>query len=345
MAYNLDPQTGANVSDRRRKDVDGAIDHDFDREPGDDTPWVEVWGNRRNYNIDPILHQNILMSDYFKYVNREVHSYQALATETIKECQHIEPYSGYGHRKLPSDAFCFMMKMCMMRVTEMQLKELIDPRSNVYVRAVAFLYLRYTCVPKELWEWYQPFLEEETPIKVSKTPSDEPLSMGKLLLNLLLDQRYFDTMLPRIPVPVFRDIQAKVIALKTGKAQQTKSSTSDLQVGDKVSAQWVEDEVWYDNAVIDEVMPDGKYLVTFTDFGNQDVCTSEMVKPKKTYGKKRPAAAKTDDEEELARLLNKEKDKATALYDGKYFRRPKEHHDFGESQGRNKKQNSLDVGL
>ena len=24
-------------------------------------------------------------------------------------------------------------------------------------------------------------------------------------------------------------------------------------------------------------MPDGKYLVTFTDFGNQDVCTSEMV--------------------------------------------------------------------
>merc|ERR1712196_95154 len=113
----------------------------------------------------------------------------------------------------------------------------------------------------------------ETPIKVSKTPSDEPLSMGKLLLNLLLDQRYFDTMLPRIPVPVFRDIQAKVIALKTGKAQQTKSSTSDLQVADKVSAQWVEDEVWYDNAVIDEVMPDGKYLVTFTDFGNQDVCT------------------------------------------------------------------------
>ena len=24
-------------------------------------------------------------------------------------------------------------------------------------------------------------------------------------------------------------------------------------------------------------LPDGKYLVTFTDFGNQDVCTSEMV--------------------------------------------------------------------
>jgi hypothetical protein len=35
--------TGSNVSDSRRKDVEGAVDHLVEREPGDDTAWVEVY--------------------------------------------------------------------------------------------------------------------------------------------------------------------------------------------------------------------------------------------------------------------------------------------------------------
>lgn len=26
---------------------------------------------------------------------------------------------------------------------------------------MAFLYLRYTCPPKKLWEWFEPYIEDE----------------------------------------------------------------------------------------------------------------------------------------------------------------------------------------
>jgi hypothetical protein len=58
MSYR--PSTGSNVSDSRRKDVEGAVDHLVEREPGDDTAWVEVYaeplsGNGRGTAAQPYI--------------------------------------------------------------------------------------------------------------------------------------------------------------------------------------------------------------------------------------------------------------------------------------------------
>lgn len=77
-----------------------------------------------------------------------------------------------------------------------------------------------------------------------------------------------------------------------------------------------------------QVLPNGNFRVTFLDFGNQDECTKQMIQAKGKYGKKRSAGAISKPDAELEKLLNKDKIKATELYDGKYnARRPKVRYD------------------
>jgi pre-mRNA-splicing factor 38B len=35
-----------------------------------------------------------------------------------------------------------------------------------YIRGVGFLYLRYCCPPKQLWDWFEPYLDDDEPLKV-----------------------------------------------------------------------------------------------------------------------------------------------------------------------------------
>lgn len=100
-----------------------------------------------------------------------------LLEEIEREVSHLEPYTINGPLRCPSTAWCLMFKACMMRrdssrslpptlpsaakvrvqecgvrLTELQLSEMLKPYAPIYVRGVAFLYLRFTSVPKLLWE-------------------------------------------------------------------------------------------------------------------------------------------------------------------------------------------------
>lgn len=249
-------RTGSYVSDKRRKDVEGAVDHEVIREPGDESPWIEVWGNNKNYNINPILHHNIVMCDYFKIANREIHSYRKLLDEIENEVMHLEPYTINGPSKCASTAWCLLFKALMMRVTERQMSEMLDAAAPVYIRGVGFLYLRLTCMPKNLWGWFEPHMEDEQKIVVGRenggAGSAAQTTVGKFLLQLLLDQEYCGTILPRLPVPVMRDIQAAIVEKKTG-IKRAAVEKDAYTVGMKVRAQFWEDKQWYDNCQIDEV--------------------------------------------------------------------------------------------
>ena len=70
---------------------------------------------------------------------------------------------------------------------------------------IGFLYLRYVGEPRSLWEWFQEFLrdsEEFAPASDGKT-----VSLGLYCRELLLDQFYFETLFPRIPEVMSRQIK------------------------------------------------------------------------------------------------------------------------------------------
>lgn len=319
------------------KHARGTVDKTVEKDEGDDTAPLEIWGNETTYNVNPILHTNICQSDYFKNLCKDVKTFPRLLDEIYNEVNHLEPFTA-GSQRMPSTAFCILFRAFTMRLTTKQLTTMLNHSDSPFIRCVALLYLRYTCEPKELWSWFEPLTEDQEKIKAGRMINEEPISVANYTLKLLTEQNYYDTIFPRIPVPVYRSIQNKLIEKRTGK--KVDSGGPEHKVGDIVKAQWGDgintgDGEWYDVARIDEVIDGGKkYLVTFVEYGNQDECTPDQIKIKNKYGakKKRDESpgrdgkrakdrSRSPDDDVIAKVLAQEREKACAA--GKdYARRP-----------------------
>ncbi|KAK1379337.1 Pre-mRNA-splicing factor 38 [Heracleum sosnowskyi] len=124
---------------------------------------------------------------------------------------HVEPWMT-GNCRGPSTAFCLLYKFFTMKLTAKQMHVLLDHPDSPYIRAVGFLYLRYAADPKTLWGWFEPYIKDVE--EFSPGSNGRMTTMGVYIRDLLLGQYYFDTLFPRIPVPVMRLIQANLEKLK-----------------------------------------------------------------------------------------------------------------------------------
>ncbi|KAI7885263.1 PRP38-domain-containing protein [Lichtheimia hyalospora FSU 10163] len=167
---------------------------------------LETWGNETTMNMNAILYQNILASPYFKSLY-EKKTFHEIVDEIYNEVTNLAPFI---KGTTVSTAFCCLFKFWTLRLTVKQLENLIDHRDSPYIRAIGFLYLRYVCAPAELWEWLSYYLEDEEEIELSGGPRPQKSTIGKLCRMLLTEQKFQGTMLPRIPVPIARDLDKKL---------------------------------------------------------------------------------------------------------------------------------------
>ncbi|XP_013400333.1 survival of motor neuron-related-splicing factor 30-like isoform X2 [Lingula anatina] len=72
---------------------------------------------------------------------------------------------------------------------------------------------------------------------------------------------------------------AVVAAATSTDDNETSTATHSWNVGDKCSAVYSEDGMYYD-AVIDEVLEDGSCTVTFESYGNTDLTQVSLLKPR-----------------------------------------------------------------
>ncbi|RHY83392.1 hypothetical protein DYB37_008456 [Aphanomyces astaci] len=99
----------------------------------------------------------------------ELATYHEVVDEIYYRVDHAEPWAA-GTSRIPSTCFCLLMKFCTMRLTVNQMQGLLKhvvSRDSPFIRCVGFLYLRYTCDPELLWEWYEPFLDDEEEFNAS----------------------------------------------------------------------------------------------------------------------------------------------------------------------------------
>jgi pre-mRNA-splicing factor 38B len=47
-----------------------------------------------------------------------------------------------------------------------QVENLIDHTDSPHIRALGFLYLRYVGEPKELWDWFGDYLEDDEEVQI-----------------------------------------------------------------------------------------------------------------------------------------------------------------------------------
>ncbi|KAF7731992.1 hypothetical protein EC973_007097 [Apophysomyces ossiformis] len=110
----------------------------------------------------------------------------------------------------PSTAFCCLYKLWTLRLTVRQVENLIDHTDSPYIRAIGFIYLRYVCAPAQLWDWFSYYLDDPEEIDLTGGPKPQKSTIGKLVRMLITEQKYQGTMLPRIPVPIARDLAQKL---------------------------------------------------------------------------------------------------------------------------------------
>ncbi|KAI9004217.1 PRP38 family-domain-containing protein [Gaertneriomyces semiglobifer] len=167
---------------------------------------LETVGNKETMNLHNILYQNVISSPYFKGLY-ERKTYHEVVDEIYNSVSSLEPFFKGTHA---STAFCLLYKLWTLKLTVKQVNGLVTHTDSPHIRALGFLYLRYVCKPADLWEWFEPYLDDDEELQVEGGAKPRTMPMGRFLRELLTEHKWLGTILPRIPVPIARDLEKKL---------------------------------------------------------------------------------------------------------------------------------------
>jgi pre-mRNA-splicing factor 38B len=154
---------------------------------------------------------------------------------------------------MPSTAFCLLYKLFCQGMSQTQLHAMLANEDSPFIRAIGFLYIRYVLPNDQLWEYCEPYLDDQ--MEIVPGADKVTITLGKFVRNLLSDQMYFATILPRIREKDKRDIDKKLLEreLKAKRGGGNEKLRSKFKEGMRVSAQYSEDKKWYPRGILDVV--------------------------------------------------------------------------------------------
>ncbi|XP_054723924.1 pre-mRNA-splicing factor 38B-like [Uloborus diversus] len=221
---------------------------------------LPLWGNEKTMNLNNLILTNILSSHYFKVNLYQLKTYHEVIDEIYYQVTHLEPWEkgsrktagqtgmcggvrGVGAGGIVSTAFCILYKLFTLKLTRKQLVGLINHGDSPYIRALGFMYIRYTQPPADLWDWYEPYLEDEEEIDV-KAGSGQIMTIGEMLRHYLSKLEWFSTLFPRIPVPIQKDLERKLTDWRAKTKIKVKEDTDFGEVEQPSAAEgnWEEEE-------------------------------------------------------------------------------------------------------
>uniref|UniRef100_A0A1B6J7V9 Pre-mRNA-splicing factor 38 n=2 Tax=Homalodisca liturata TaxID=320908 RepID=A0A1B6J7V9_9HEMI len=187
---------------------------------------LPLWGNERTMNLNALILTNIQSSHYFKVNLYELKTYHEVIDEIYYKVNHLEPWEkgsrktagqtgmcggvrGVGAGGIVSTAYCLLYKLFTLKLTRKQVNGLITHPDSPYIRALGFMYIRYTQPPADLWDWYDEYLEDPEEMDV-KAGGGQVMTIGNILKNFLCKLEWFSTLFPRIPVPIQQKLEKKM---------------------------------------------------------------------------------------------------------------------------------------
>lgn len=211
---------------------------------------LPLWGNDRTMNLNPLILTNIQSSHYFKVNLYELKTYHEVIDEIYYKVAHLEPWEkgsrktagqtgmcggvrGVGAGGIVSTAYCLLYKLFTLKLTRKQLNGLITHPDSPYIRALGFMYIRYTQPPADLWDWYDEYLDDNEELDV-KAGGGQFMTIGNILKNFLCKLEWFSTLFPRIPVPIQQKIEKNMSArYPAGMSQKPRESESESRIRDR----------------------------------------------------------------------------------------------------------------
>lgn len=251
---------------------------------------MPLWGPDDSFHFNPLLLRNTIHSPYFQKCCETLSEWNAVIDEIYYEVKHLEPFS---NDKTPSTAFCLLLRLLTLRMTEHQMNLTLNHPDSPYIRGIGFLYLRFAGMPDQVLRWIEPYFhdEEEFVVEAASAKRAKTITMGQFVRDLFASREFYGTPLPRFPLDAERIIkvrllQAEKVAERAAhhfKNQQRMNYFGTL--GNQIMALYGDDHnplAWY-KAVIDRVITRDqdtglalkypRYVVTFTEYGNTETIT------------------------------------------------------------------------
>ncbi|XP_031769731.1 pre-mRNA-splicing factor 38B isoform X2 [Galleria mellonella] len=153
-------------------------------------------------------------------------TYHEVVDEIYYQVKHLEPWErgsrktagqtgmcggvrGVGAGGIVSTAFCLLYKLYTLRLTRKQVNGLLQHTDSPYIRALGFMYIRYTQPPADLFDWYADYLDDDEEVD-PRAGGGGTTTIGTLVRQMLIKLDWFSTLFPRIPVPIQKQIEQRL---------------------------------------------------------------------------------------------------------------------------------------
>eukprot|EP00281_Chroomonas_sp_CCMP1168_P027418 CAMPEP_0206237278 /NCGR_PEP_ID=MMETSP0047_2-20121206/14180_1 /ASSEMBLY_ACC=CAM_ASM_000192 /TAXON_ID=195065 /ORGANISM="Chroomonas mesostigmatica_cf, Strain CCMP1168" /LENGTH=394 /DNA_ID=CAMNT_0053661703 /DNA_START=306 /DNA_END=1485 /DNA_ORIENTATION=- len=224
-----------------------------------------------SYNLNPILRTQILDSDYFKSLVA-LTTFDDVVDEVYSKVTYATPF--IPSTRSPSSCFCLLYKIFTMQPTYQQVRALLHHADSPYIKIVGILYVRFVVDPREMWDFFEEMMTDKTPVEPGG--DGRAKTICQFVKDVIEQLHYFDTILPRIPVPVQRNM-AELLLKNEEALNRVEMLKTKLKPGRRVRARFYEDDVEYEAEVLREGK-NGMYRVVFTEYGNeQDTAIEDIV--------------------------------------------------------------------
>jgi pre-mRNA-splicing factor 38B len=97
---------------------------------------MEQYGNTTTYNLEIVLKQNIVNSDYYRNDCTKLSTWGEVIDQIYFDVKDVEPWMG-GNVRGPSSAFCLLYRLFTLKPTEEEIRDTIRHKDLVFIRAVS----------------------------------------------------------------------------------------------------------------------------------------------------------------------------------------------------------------
>jgi|TARA_B100000795_G_scaffold20341_1_gene13578 pre-mRNA-splicing factor 38B len=250
----------------------GDIDDKIQIDVGNRKDSVELKINS-SYNFHQIVWTHLHSSFYFRSLHK-CKTFSSVVDKIYYDVDHCEPLVPSTRGVMASSCFCLVHKLQLMRLTTREVHTLLTHKDSPYLRVVGLLYLRISTNPNELWHWFEPLLRDQEEFRPTRDSNDAPSTISTFVQQLLASNKYFDTILPPIPIPIMRLCTKKIQAMSSivQREYENQAIEQQFRAGMIIQAMYSDDYEWYD-ARIERRTGNGTFLVTYLpedEYGNQE---------------------------------------------------------------------------
>ncbi|CAJ1446858.1 unnamed protein product, partial [Effrenium voratum] len=206
--------------------------------------------NKQTYNFNSMLRDQILKNTYFKTLVK-IDTFEGIMDEMYQYVETAETYGG-GSTTVPSSLFCCLYRLFTIGLSYDELNLLCESKDWPYIRCCGFLYIRFGCAPEKLWDLLGEYCVDDEEFEPSKSTPGFTVTIGEYVESLLMDERYYYSTLPRIPMGVKKKIEEKVAPLGQyrKRAAQNKSTLHLFKEPGTAVEACRDNGVWVQGAVV-----------------------------------------------------------------------------------------------